>query len=53
MQMGITIVLCAYLGVWFDEKYPALAPWGVVGLSLFGVFVSLYYVIKQVGKMDS
>lgn len=51
--MAITIALCAYLGDWLDKKYPALVPWGIVGLSLFGVFASLYNVIKQVGKMDN
>ncbi|GIZ16291.1 hypothetical protein RCZ15_14960 [Capnocytophaga catalasegens] len=53
LQMAITIALCAYLGDWLDKKYPVLAPWGIVGISLFGVFASLYNVIKQVEKMDN
>ena len=51
--MAVTIALCAYGGNLLDSKYPAVAPWGVVGGSLFGVFAALYHVIKQVKAMNN
>ena len=51
LQMSVTIGLCAYCGNWLDKEYPIISPWGVLGLLLFGVFASLYSVIKQVNQM--
>ena len=53
LQMAVTIALCAYGGNFLDNKYPSIAPWGVVGGSLFGVFAALYHVIKQVKAMSN
>ena len=53
LQMAVTIALCAYGGNFLDSKYPAIAPWGLLGGSLFGVFAALYHVIKQVKAMNS
>lgn len=50
--MTFTIVICAYAGVWLDEKYPSIAPFATAGLSLFGVFASLYNVFRQVKSMQ-
>lgn len=47
IQMIIIIVLFAYLGDFLDKKYPIVAPFGLAGLSLFGVFTALFWVIKQ------
>lgn len=52
IQMAVTITICAYLGVWLDQKYIQIAPLGVAGLSLFGVFIALYNVFKQVKNMQ-
>ena len=51
LQMAVTIAICAYLGCLLETKYPTIAPWGIVGGSLFGVFAALYHVIKQVRAM--
>ena len=53
LQMAVTIALCAYGGNFLDNKYPTIAPWGVAGGSLFGVFAALYHVIKQAKAMNN
>ena len=53
LQMAVTIALCAYGGTLLDGKYPTIAPWGVAGGSLFGVFAALYHVIKQAKAMNN
>lgn len=53
IQMIIIIVLFAYLGDFLDKKYPAIAPFGLAGLSLFGVFSALFWVIKQAIKTEN
>jgi putative Ca2+/H+ antiporter (TMEM165/GDT1 family) len=52
MQMGITIYLAAYLGKWLDGKYPNEKGWYTMGFVLFGVFASLYLLIKQVNRIN-
>ena len=49
--MAVIIAFCTFAGIWIEQKFPSIAPFGVVGLSLFGVFCSLYNVIKQVNQM--
>ena len=49
--MAVIIVLCTYLGTYLDEKFLSISPWGPVLGALFGVFASLYTVIKQVNQM--
>lgn len=51
IQMAVIIVLCTYLGTYLDEKFLSISPWGTVLGALFGVFASLYIVIKQVNQM--
>ncbi|AII51656.1 hypothetical protein N008_06620 [Hymenobacter sp. APR13] len=48
-QMLATIGLCTWLGVWLDGRYGS-EPWGTVGLTLFGVFVAMYLVIREVSE---
>ena len=48
--MAVIIVLCT-LGTYLDEKFLSISPWGTVLGALFGVFASLYTVIKQVNQM--
>ena len=52
IQMGIVIFLFSWLGGWLDEKYPNES--GVYNkvFILVGVFLSLYYVIRQVNNLD-
>lgn len=51
-QMGVTIALFTFLGTWLDEKNPNEYSLFTVICSLFGVFASLYLVIKQVQKIN-
>lgn len=52
LQMAIIITLCVFAGDWIDGKYPNLYPLFTVVLSLFGVFVALFSVIKQVKNIS-
>lgn len=49
--MAVTIAVCAFFGVWLDEQYPNFSPLFSVALSLFGVLVAMYLVIRQVLNM--
>jgi F0F1-type ATP synthase assembly protein I len=42
----------SWLGYYLDQKYKSKTPWWTIGLSLFGVFISLYVVIREVLKMN-
>ncbi|ATA67928.1 hypothetical protein CGC48_04335 [Capnocytophaga cynodegmi] len=52
LQMAITIAICVFLGDWLDRKFPNLYPLFTVVLSLLGVFVAIYSVIRQVMNMS-
>src|SRR5690606_39072485 len=54
-QMGIVIGAGVYSGIWLDRKYPNDFSGFTIGISLLGVFISLYMVIRkvmQVSKVD-
>lgn len=51
IQMGVIIFLCAYLGEWLDEKYPNPKNMFTKGVTLFGVFLTLYNVYRQVNEL--
>ena len=51
-QMGIIIFAFAYLGNWLDEKYPNKTDLYVKILTLVGVFIALYNVIRQVNELN-
>ena len=51
-QMGIIIVAFAYLGKWLDEKYPNENDLYIKILTLVGVFIALYNVIRQVNDLN-
>ena len=51
-QMGATIFLCAWAGKALDERYPSNKNWFTIGLVLFGVFASLYIVLKQLKNLN-
>jgi F0F1-type ATP synthase assembly protein I len=42
----------SWLGYYLDQKYKSKTPWWTIGFSLFGVFISLYVVIREVLKMN-
>ena len=52
-QMAAIIGISAWGGVKLDERYSSDNPWWTMGLSLFGVFASLYIVIKEVRNLNS
>ena len=49
-QMGAIIALFSYLGQWMDGKYNTETPYWTVGFALLGVFIALYFLIKDVMK---
>lgn len=51
LQMGLTIYACNYLGNWLDLKYNQTF-WETT-LTLFGIFASMYLIIKQVLKITN
>jgi|TARA_R110000737_G_scaffold61221_1_gene88264 F0F1-type ATP synthase assembly protein I len=51
IQMGIIIAGLTWLGTFLDEKYLTRPLWTVL-LSLGGVAISLYIVIKEVINMS-
>jgi F0F1-type ATP synthase assembly protein I len=50
--MGVLIALFSWLGTYLDKKFLSKTPWWTIGLSLFGVFASLYLVIKEVINLN-
>ena len=51
-QMIGTIGFFSWLGYYLDQKYNSKTPWWTICLSLFGVFISIYLVIREVIKMS-
>jgi len=49
-QMGITIAVFTYIGLWIDQKFQNKNSLFTVIFSLIGVIGSLYTTIKQVLK---
>jgi F0F1-type ATP synthase assembly protein I len=52
VQMGIIIAAGVFLGIWLDEKYPNDFSGFTIGVSLLGVFVALYQVIRKVSQIS-
>lgn len=51
-QMGITIYLGAYFGKSLDENYPNEKNYFTILLTLFGVFVAIFVIIKQLNRIN-
>ena len=51
-QMGVTIYLFYWFGTWLDEKYQVNGEWFMKGLTLVGVFASIYQFIRQVNYIN-
>ena len=49
-QLGSSILLFTYLGLWLDDKYPSDQPWFTIFLSLGGVIIGLYLSLKPLIK---
>lgn len=49
-QMAITIGLGVWLGTWLDKKFPNENSLFTLLMALLAIFVSLYYVIRQLPK---
>jgi F0F1-type ATP synthase assembly protein I len=52
IQMGGTIFLFTWLGVYLDDYFKNKTPWLTIILSLFGVIGSLVLVIREVTKLN-
>lgn len=51
IQMGITIYLFVLLGKWLDSSYNDGDKLYVIIMTLLGVAISLYAVLKQVNRI--
>lgn len=51
LQMGVTIYLFVLLGKWLDTNYNEGEKLYVIILTLLGVAISLYAVLKQVNRI--
>ena len=52
LQMGLTIFLFASFGKYLDQDTTGKKLW-TIGLTLFGVSISLYNVLRQVNKINT
>lgn len=51
IQMGAIIFVFAYAGQWLDVKYPNPNNVYTKSVTLFGVFLALYNVYRQVNEL--
>lgn len=51
LQMGVTIYLFVLLGKWLDTNYNAGEKRYIIIMTLLGVAISLYAVLKQVNRI--
>jgi ATP synthase protein I len=51
IQMLVIIGGFSALGNYLDGKYHSERPWWTLGLALFGIFTSLYLIIKEAINM--
>jgi len=52
IQMGATIFLFTWLGVYLDDYFKNKTPWLTIILSLIGVIGSLVLVIREVSRLN-
>ncbi|WP_343069087.1 AtpZ/AtpI family protein [Hyunsoonleella aquatilis] len=53
IQMGVTIYLFVLLGKWLDGKFNNGDKLYIIIMTLLGVAVSLYAVLKQVNRINN
>ncbi|MDA9312410.1 AtpZ/AtpI family protein [Vicingaceae bacterium] len=51
-QMGITIYLFSFLGKYLDNRYSIEDNYWTIGLTLIGVVLSFYSLLKQVNRIN-
>lgn len=51
-QMGITILVFALLGQYFDDKWASDEPYFTIVFSLFGLIGSFVYFYKELMKKE-
>jgi F0F1-type ATP synthase assembly protein I len=51
LQMGVTIYLFVLLGKWLDNKFNEGDKLFIIIMTLLGVGISLYAVLKQVNRI--
>ena len=51
IQMGVTIYLFVLLGKWLDKNYNDGEKLYIIIMTLLGVAISLYAVLKQVNRI--
>jgi F0F1-type ATP synthase assembly protein I len=51
IQMGVTIYLFVIFGKWLDAKFDPTSKLFLITMTLLGVGISLYAVIKQVNRI--
>ena len=49
-QMAGTIIACLFLGKWLDSKFPNRFPLFTVILTIIGVFLAMYFVVRSLLK---
>ncbi len=47
IQMIAIIGLSTWAGVWLDKHFRTATPWYTIGLTLSGIFLALYQVIRS------
>ncbi|MDD7885893.1 AtpZ/AtpI family protein [Flavivirga sp. 57AJ16] len=52
LQMGVTIYLFVILGKWLDTNYNDGEKLYIIIMTLLGVAISLYAVLKQVNRIE-
>jgi hypothetical protein len=52
IQMGIVIFVFSYFGKWLDEQYGDSSNTFTKIVTLIGVFLALYNVIRQVNQLN-
>jgi ATP synthase protein I len=50
LQMFAIIGLSTWAGVWLDGHFQSKTPWFTIGLTLGGIFLALYQVIRSVSS---
>ena len=50
VQMFAIIGLSTWAGVWLDGHFQPKTPWYTIGLTLGGIFLALYQVIRSVSS---
>mgnify|MGYP005851524083 CR=1 FL=1 len=53
IQMGVVIFATAFFGKKLDAYYETETAWFTLGFVLFGIFASMYLLLKQIKNLDS